>query len=213
MTSELAGWLVAAAITIVTALSHLSRILEFVGVSPKVGLRCKAVAVPYRRDPQVHEFYRHWLESSDQPESPKSLYWSAHARALDHEIKGYWEILVENSGRTTLKNVQLTIPEVVAVRFQDDPETPIRKLTPLVLGDMRPRDTRTILAWVSYLPTTKGLILVHDAGHGRVRTYRPAHPVFFWITRHWPVIVLSILLGLPAGLAIVRLFKALLRGE
>lgn len=57
MTNWTVVWAVIAGMfALVTALSHLTKILEFFGVRPAAGLRAKVILSLYARDPLVHLF-------------------------------------------------------------------------------------------------------------------------------------------------------------
>jgi hypothetical protein len=201
----------AALFALITAMSHGTKVLEFVTGRRKHGLRVDIRACEYARDPLVHDFYEEQLNRTQEKgggrkpgESATGTYWADNGRRQDNEggsLSAYMHVKVENTGTSLLKNVQLTIPRVKALRYKlGYPNEPILVATPLVVGDMMPRSHKVIHALASSTPSMEDVILTHESGVGKVFFYTvPERPspspgnYSWWLPASFFFVILSLL--------------------
>lgn len=174
MSPDSVPWLLAALATLVALISNATRILEFLGYNPKVKLICRGHDSPYSRDPLVHEFYEHWVNEDPTlvaaGKTATGTYWADNSRRQQEGLNRFLQLTVENAGSVVLKNVQLEISGLVAVRHSVGyPDEPVEAKAPLLLGDMMPKSRKVFYAWCRTEDGSPARVTaVHEAGHATV---------------------------------------------
>jgi hypothetical protein len=173
---------------------------------PAARLRCKAIHVPYRRDPIVHEFYEENV-NNDKALGDRRVgtYWADNARRSDSRLTSYWHLEITNTGRSTLKSVHLRMSQIRGILLEGRQDTfeSLEPTTPIDLGDLPPQDGRVLHVWTgNSADVFDKLTLVHDSGHASVRIYRPVHPLFVWLSSTLPVaIFILVVIAIIAAIA------------
>lgn len=112
------------------------------------------------------------------------------------DFGGYWHVEVTNRGDLLAREVALVLPSAMeAMLVRGDDQSPLDiKSDAVNIGDLRPKETVTVVAWTYYPPTRPGaddMVLSHSRGVGDIIVLHATEPLRVRIVKYWPPLLLT----------------------
>ena len=123
-------------------------------------------------------------------------------------IDGIWSIRIHNRGALAVSGVSMTVPRTTFLWLKREGREPeLRGEEEVInLGDFRPREEVSLLAWTSSPPSARAsrdLKLTHDGGVGKVFVRAPVGKVGQLADRYWPLFALFLAVVALIALALI----------
>jgi len=112
--------------------------------------------------------------------------------------KGYWAVVVRNSGDRSALGVSLHLPGVTYFLIERKGMTPTHARADEVieLGSMKPQDEVQVIGWTQFKPSeydVDEITLKHESGVGTVKGLYPVGGAWYGLACHWRFWVLQTL--------------------